>query len=68
MEEGYLPGIDLDTATFTFWSVAHGVASLAVRNRTPLKASTDKLTDDAIDFFMDLVSAKCAVSSDEKIG
>jgi hypothetical protein len=59
MDEGYLKGVDIDIATFSFWSIVHGIVSLTIRKRVPFsKAPTQELAEAAIDFFMSLVSVR----------
>ncbi|MGD8563330.1 MAG: TetR/AcrR family transcriptional regulator [Desulfarculaceae bacterium] len=53
MAEGYLPGTDVDTAAFFFWSLAHGVVSLIIRKRFPYPQKPSKeLAGAVIDEFM----------------
>lgn len=59
MDEGYLPGVDVDTATFMFWSMAHGLVSLIIRKRIPYpQEPAYELAEAAIDFFMSLMSTR----------
>ncbi len=58
-EEGYLKGVDIDIATFLFWSTIHGIASLTIRKRVPFsQPSTQKLAEEAVDLFMSMVSTQ----------
>jgi AcrR family transcriptional regulator len=55
IEEGYLQEVDPDIATFTFWSLAHGIASLIIRKRIPYpQAASQELAEAAIDFFTNI--------------
>ena len=55
--EGDLKGADLDVAAFAFWSVVHGIASLAIRRRTPFpQRPAEDLGHEAVDFFMTLIT------------
>ena len=56
IDEGYLQGVDADTATFAFWSLGHGLISLTIRNRVPFSQTpSQELAEVVIDFFMSLV-------------
>jgi AcrR family transcriptional regulator len=55
--EGYLKGVDTDTAAFLFWSTVHGIASLTIRQRGPFSNGTTRDTaKNAIDLFMKIVA------------
>ncbi len=58
-QEGYLEGIDPDTAAFTFWSLAHGLVSLIIRKRVPYpQPPSQELAEAAIDMFMSRIATK----------
>ena len=53
MDEGYLQGIDPDTATFSFWATVHGIVTLIIRKRIPYPQAPGRdLAYASIDFFM----------------
>jgi AcrR family transcriptional regulator len=59
MDEGYLDGVEIDVAAFSFWSTVHGVASLAIRKRGPFSSKPNpQIADSAIDLFMNMVKAQ----------
>jgi hypothetical protein len=59
MDEGYLQGVDIDTAAFLFWATVHGMVSLIIRKRIPYpQAPTRELAYAAVDFFMQLVTSE----------
>ena len=65
--EGYLQGIDPDTATFMFWSLGHGLVSLIIRKRMPYpQAPSQELAEAAIDYFMEMMIAKAQGQNVEK--
>ena len=52
-DDGYLPDVDLDLATFGFWAYAHGIVTLINQKRMPYpQAPSMDLAEAAIDFFM----------------
>jgi AcrR family transcriptional regulator len=57
-KEGYLKEVDEDTATFTLWSLVHGLVSLIIRKRIPYpQAPSKELAREALDFFGRLLVA-----------
>lgn len=54
MEAGYLPTADLDAATFGFWSLTHGIASLIIRERGAMfpEKRLNSIITGALDFMM----------------
>lgn len=58
VEAGYLRGLDLDVAAFTFWSLVHGLVSLTIRKRVPYpQPPSRELAREAVNMFMRLVEA-----------
>lgn len=56
MNDGYYSGADVETAAFFHWALAHGLASLAIRNRVPFqRESARELAEAAVDFAMGLI-------------
>ena len=55
MEAGYLIRADVDVATFAFWSITHGIASLIIRERTIMlpESRLTSITDEVADFVME---------------
>jgi len=55
IEAGYLPRADVDTASFAFWSLIHGMASLIIRKRVVMVPDDyiRPVVEQAIDFMMD---------------
>jgi len=53
MKAGFLKKEDIDIATFTLWSQAHGIVSLILRNRCSMmeKKSLPTVARKALDFF-----------------
>jgi AcrR family transcriptional regulator len=68
-KEGYLKGVDEDTATFTLWSLVHGLVSLIIRKRIPYpQAPSKELAREALDFFGRLlVSDRFAADTRERL-
>jgi AcrR family transcriptional regulator len=65
-EEGYLCGLDPDIAAFTFWSVVHGAASLALRQRVPFPdIDSEAILDHAVEVMMALTRATRAQSQSD---
>lgn len=57
--EGYFAEVTTDTATFTFWSLVHGIVSLIIRKRVPYpQAPTHQLAQEAIDFVKELIASQ----------
>lgn len=57
-QEGYLRGLDPDSAAFTFWSVVHGAVSLALRRRMPFhQIDAEEMVARAVEVMMALVQA-----------
>jgi len=46
-QTGYLAGVDVEVAAFTFWSLVHGISSLYIRDRLVM------IPDDAIQYLID---------------
>lgn len=56
--EGYLTGLDAQTAAFTFWSAVHGAVSLAIRRRSPFaEVATAEGVEQVVATVMALVAA-----------
>lgn len=55
IEDGYLPEADLDAASFAYWSLMHGMASLIIRKRVILVPENQigRVVEQAIDFILD---------------
>ncbi len=60
MEAGYLPKADPEIATFSFWSLTHGIASLIIRERTIMfpEQHLNAIIEGAFDFIMDGMNRK----------
>ncbi len=60
MEAGYLPKYHLDAATFSFWSLTHGIVSLIIRDRCIMfpEEHLSQLVEGALDFIMSSIKAK----------
>lgn len=60
---GYFKDVDVDTATFTCWSLVHGLVALIIRKRAPYpQAPTKQLAHEAIDFYGEMIIAGRFVS------
>ncbi|HTR45070.1 MAG TPA: TetR/AcrR family transcriptional regulator [Thermodesulfovibrionales bacterium] len=57
MEAGLLPRVNLDAATFSFWSQVHGIAALIIRERCVMfpKEHLSAIVNGALDFRMGLI-------------
>jgi AcrR family transcriptional regulator len=55
MEAGYLIRADVEVATFAFWSLTHGIASLIIRERTIMfpESRLNAIIEEVSDFVMD---------------
>jgi AcrR family transcriptional regulator len=55
MEAGYLIRADVDVATFAFWSLTHGIASLIIRERTIMfpESRLTSIIDEVSDFVLE---------------
>ncbi len=60
MDAGYLAKADPEVATFAFWSLTHGIASLLIRERTIMfpEEQLDAIIEGAFDFIMESMSRK----------
>jgi AcrR family transcriptional regulator len=60
MEAGYLTRADVDVATFAFWSLTHGIASLIIRERTIMlpESRLTSIIDEVSDFVLEGMAKK----------
>jgi len=60
MDAGYLAKANPEVATFAFWSLTHGVASLVIRERTIMfpEEHLNAIIEGAFDFIMENMSRK----------
>lgn len=60
MEAGYLATADLDAATFGFWSLTHGIASLVIRERSAMfpEKRLNSIIAGALDFMTERIIQK----------
>jgi AcrR family transcriptional regulator len=60
MDAGYLAKADPEVATFAFWSLTHGIASLIIRERTIMfpEEHLNAIIEGAFDFIMENLSGK----------
>lgn len=60
MEAGFLVRTDLDAATFGFWSLTHGIASLVIRERSAMfpEKRLNAIITGALDFMMQRIAQK----------
>jgi len=60
MEAGYLKKTHEDVATFAFWSLTHGIASLVIRDRCIMfpEEHLDQIIDGARTYLMDTIEKK----------
>jgi AcrR family transcriptional regulator len=66
-DDGYLTGVDADTAAFSFWAMVHGTVSLIIRKRIPYpQAPTKKLAYQVLDFYMKTLPLKRDDSKEEQ--
>lgn len=62
MEAGYIPRADLDIASFSFWSLTHGISSLLLRQRGKMFSDRDeaRMIKEPLGYMMDSIRKKQA--------
>jgi hypothetical protein len=57
IQAGYLNKTNVDIATFAFWSITHGIASLVIRERCIMfpEEHLDEIIDGARNYLMDII-------------
>jgi AcrR family transcriptional regulator len=67
LDGGWIAGGDVDSLSFLFWSTAHGMASLRIRDRCTVipEADRDRVQDDALGVLMErIATTKTSPASD----